>query len=107
MTRFAYRWRKRYEGRTVSDAKRLKCLVDENARPKKLLAERDLDAYGGCAQVGAGEKSLSVAERRDVVNQLMTAGLSQRRSCALASIRRSCWAYAKQANADERILVLL
>ena len=38
-----YRWRKRYEGMTVSDAKRLKRLVDENARLKKLLAERDLE----------------------------------------------------------------
>ncbi len=34
------RWRKRYQGMTVSDAKRLKRLVDENARLKKLLAER-------------------------------------------------------------------
>jgi putative transposase len=42
-----------------------------------------------------------------VVNQLMTAGLSQRRSCTLARISRSCWAYSKQANDDERILVRL
>ena len=38
-----YRWRRRYEGMTVSDAKELKRLVDENARLKKLLAERDLE----------------------------------------------------------------
>ena len=42
-----------------------------------------------------------------MVNQLMTAGLSQRRSCTLASISRSCWAYTKRANDDEQILVLL
>ncbi len=42
-----------------------------------------------------------------MVNQLMTAGLSQRRSCGLASISRSCWAYAKRADDDEQILVLL
>lgn len=38
-----YRWRRRYQGMTVSDAKELKRLVDENARLKKLLAERDLE----------------------------------------------------------------
>ncbi len=38
-----YRWRKRYQGMTVSDAKQLKRLTDENARLKKLLAERDLE----------------------------------------------------------------
>jgi putative transposase len=53
------------------------------------------------------QKSLSTAERRDVANQLMTAGLSQRRSCALAQLSRSCWAYAKRANDDEQILVRL
>ena len=37
------RWRKRYQGLSVSDAKRLKRLVEENARLKKLLAERDLE----------------------------------------------------------------
>jgi putative transposase len=38
-----YRWRKRYLGMTVSDAKRFKQLVAENTRLKKLLAERDLE----------------------------------------------------------------
>ena len=38
-----YRRRKRYEGMTISAAKRLKHLVDENGRLKKLLAERDLE----------------------------------------------------------------
>jgi putative transposase len=42
-----------------------------------------------------------------VVNQLMTAGLSQRRSCSLAHISRSCWAYVKRANDDEHILARL
>jgi len=38
-----YRWRKRYQGMSVSEAKRLKRLVEENAHLKKLLAERDLE----------------------------------------------------------------
>ena len=38
-----YRWRKRYGGMTVSEAARLKELEKENARLKRLLAERDLE----------------------------------------------------------------
>ena len=37
-----YRWRKAYGGMTVSEASRLKELERENARLKRLLAERDL-----------------------------------------------------------------
>ena len=38
-----YRWRKRYGGMQVSQAKRLKELEQENGRLKKLLAESMLD----------------------------------------------------------------
>lgn len=38
-----HRWKNRYGGLEVSDAKRLKELETENHRLKKLLAERDLD----------------------------------------------------------------
>ncbi len=38
-----HRWRKKYGGMSSSDAKRLKELEKENARLKKLLAEKELD----------------------------------------------------------------
>ena len=38
-----YRWRKEYGGLDVIQARRLKELEKENARLKKLLAEKDLD----------------------------------------------------------------
>ena len=38
-----YIWKSKYGGMTVSDAKRLKALEDENAKLKKLLAEQMLD----------------------------------------------------------------
>ncbi len=38
-----YKWRSRYGGMEVSDAKKLKSLEDENRRLKKLLAEQVLD----------------------------------------------------------------
>ncbi len=38
-----YKWKAKFGGLDVSDAKRLKALEDENAKLKKLLAEAMLD----------------------------------------------------------------
>jgi len=38
-----YKWRSKYGGMEVSDARRLRTLEDENRRLKKLLAESVLD----------------------------------------------------------------
>jgi putative transposase len=38
-----YRWRHKYGGLQLSEAKRLKALEDENRRLKKLVAELSLD----------------------------------------------------------------
>jgi len=38
-----YKWRSKYGGMDVSDAKRLKALDEENRKLKKLLAEQMLD----------------------------------------------------------------
>ena len=39
-----YKWRSKYGGMDVSDAKKLKALEEENRKLKKLLAETVLDA---------------------------------------------------------------
>jgi putative transposase len=39
-----FKWKAKYGGLEVSDARRLKALEDENRRLKKLLAESMLDA---------------------------------------------------------------
>ncbi len=38
-----YKWKAKYGGLDVSEARRLKALEDENRRLKKLLAEAELD----------------------------------------------------------------
>jgi putative transposase len=38
-----YKWKAKFGGLEVSDARRLKALEDENAKLKKLLAEQMLD----------------------------------------------------------------
>lgn len=42
-TQTFYRWKRKFGGLEVSEARRLKQLEVENARLKKLLAERDLE----------------------------------------------------------------
>ena len=39
-----YKWKAKYGGLEVSDARRLKALEDENAKLKKLLADQMLEA---------------------------------------------------------------
>jgi putative transposase len=41
-----YKWKAKYGGMDVSDAKRLKALEDENAKLKRLLADAMLDKVG-------------------------------------------------------------
>jgi len=41
-----YKWKAKYGGLDVSDARRLKALADENARLKRLLADAMLDNVG-------------------------------------------------------------
>src|SRR5258707_7778341 len=52
-----YKWRSRYGGMEVSDARKLKALEDENRRLKKLLAGGD----AGCSDTkgDAGKKLLT------------------------------------------------
>jgi putative transposase len=38
-----YRWRNKYRGMDVSEAKRLRALEDENARLKRIVAQQAID----------------------------------------------------------------
>jgi len=38
-----YLWKRKYQGFTIPEAKRIKFLEEENNRLKKILAERDLE----------------------------------------------------------------
>jgi putative transposase len=41
-----YRWKAKYGGMEVSEARRLKALEEENRQLKQLLAEKELDILG-------------------------------------------------------------
>ena len=40
-----YRWRQKYGGMNISEAKRLRALEEENGRLKKIVAQQALDIY--------------------------------------------------------------
>src|SRR6478672_10672872 len=72
-----YKWKARYGGLEVSDAKRLKALEDENAKLKKLLAEAMLDM-------------VTPAARREAVAYLrVTYEVSERRACSALGADRT------------------
>src|SRR3954453_2453673 len=68
-----YNWKAKFGGMSVSEAKRLKQLEDENARLKKLLAEQMLDATALRELLSKNGRA-----RREVVM-----GLSERRACLI------------------------
>ena len=41
-----YRWKSKYGGMEVSEAKRLRALEEENRRLKQLVADKELDILG-------------------------------------------------------------
>ncbi|WP_110648878.1 IS3 family transposase [Salinicola peritrichatus] len=94
-----YNWKARFGGMTVSEAKRLKTLEDENARLKKLLAEQMLDLAAMKELVF--KKVVTPAEKRDAVSHLkQLLGLSERRACRLVGADRRMIRYVPRRASD-------
>ena len=75
-----YKWKAKYGGLEVSEAKRLKALEDENAKLKKLLGRGD--ARQRRAEGSAGKKMVTPAAKREAVAHLRSAfEMSERRAC--------------------------
>ncbi len=87
-----YKWKAKYGGLDVSEARRLKSLEDENRRLKKLPAEVDAGQRG--AQGPARKKRLKpAAQRVAVIRVIERHGLSQRHACELVGLDRSPLGY--------------
>ena len=82
-----YAWRKRFGSLEAADVKRLRGLEAENAKLKKLLAERILEIE--LMKEVAAKKMVGAPVRRKQVAYLRQGGLSVRRACALLSVARS------------------
>jgi len=101
-----YVWRKRFGGLQSNDVRRLKQLEAENARLKKLVAERDLEIE--VMKEVAAKKLVSVPARRRQFAYGRERGLSVRRACTLFSVARSALRYqsrktVKDAGVIERM----
>src|SRR3954454_11036524 len=75
-----YQWRKRFGKLEPADVKRLRHLEQENAKLKKLVAERDLEI--DVMKEIAAKKMLSARARRSQVAYAQRRGVSVRKACA-------------------------
>ncbi|MGH6952056.1 MAG: IS3 family transposase [Vitreimonas sp.] len=94
-----YTWRKRFGTFEANDVRRLRQLEAENAKLKKLVAERDLEIE--VMKEIAAKKLVSVPARRAGVNYATGKGLSQRRACTLLRVGRSALGYASRKSAKD------
>jgi putative transposase len=97
-----YKWKAKYGGLEVSDAKRLKTLEDENAKLKKLLAEAMLD--NAMLKDVAAKKMVTPAARREAVAHLRSGfDVSKRRACGALGADRSSVRYRARRPGDEAV----
>src|SRR5579862_4619746 len=85
-----YAWRKRFGEIEAVDVKRLRALEAENARLKKVLAERVMDIE---IEGSRRKKMVSALVRRQQIAYVCQRGRSVRRACALLSVARSTVGY--------------
>ena len=95
-----YKWKSKYGGLEVSDAKRLKALEDENGRLKKLLADAMLD--------NAVLKDLAAKKNGDACRQAGCRGpCGERRACSIIKVDRSSVRYRSRRGDDADLCLRL
>ncbi|QCI79643.1 IS3 family transposase [Hankyongella ginsenosidimutans] len=81
-----YKWKSKFGGLDVSEARRLRSLEEENSRLKKLLAEAMLD--NAVLKDLASKMVTPGAKREAVAHAREHHGVSERRACALVGVSR-------------------
>ncbi|WP_424228284.1 IS3 family transposase [Azovibrio sp.] len=93
-----YKWRAKYGGMDVPDARRLRELEAENNKLKKLLAEAHLDIHA--LNTGVRGKALAPQAKRAAVSAMVQqCDLSERRACRLVGLSRDSYRHPPEADA--------
>ncbi len=94
-----YKWKRRFGSMQVAEVKRLRELEAENARLKRILADRMIEIDRGAG--ATCKKVVTVERKREAVVFLKTKQVSERRSCQLILLARSTCGYRIKREPDE------
>ncbi|MGT0191455.1 IS3 family transposase [Burkholderia pyrrocinia] len=97
-----YRWRNKFGGMDVADARRLKELESENDRLKRLIAEQMLVIDG--LKEFSPKKMSTPTGQREALEVLTRRGLSQRKACCYLGLSRRVATYTLKQPEKDRSL---
>jgi transposase InsO family protein len=97
-----YRWRTKYSGMDVADARRLQDLESENAKLKRLVAEQML-VIDGLKEFGR-KKVITPSGRRVALEHLTLRGVSQRKARRYLGLSRRVACYALKQPGKDRVI---
>ena len=101
-----YLWRRKYDGLSPSELKRLKDLERENGQLKKLVAELSLDKE--ILQDVLRKKPLKPARKRELLSEVLEDyEISERRACRLVMLHRSVCRYEEHGRDDRALRMRL
>lgn len=87
-----HRWKRKFGGLQVSEAKRLRQLEEENRQLQRIVADQGAESPGG--QGSPGKKVVTPEHRRTAVTYVIeTAELSERQACRYTDFARSSQRY--------------
>ncbi|MBY4612796.1 MULTISPECIES: IS3 family transposase [Rhizobium] len=95
-----YKWKAKFGGMEVSEAKRLKTLEDENTKLKRLLADAMLD-NAALKDLFGKEVVTPAAQRKAVAHLMNQRGMSERRACKAIGFCRMTIRYDTKRSDDQ------
>jgi putative transposase len=95
-----YKWKAKFGGMEVSEAKRLKAVEDENAKPKRMMANAMLDNV--CAEGSAG-KVVTPAAHQEAAAHLRSTDEMGERACRVLGVDRTSVRFQARRTPDTEL----